>query len=54
MSMGVNIDSNSPVYAKWLVGQYGGTIGSYVGYHAVAPDEIGLSSALVRLYSGWN
>jgi uncharacterized protein YycO len=54
MSMGVNIDSNSPVYAKWLVGQYGGAIGNYVGYHAVAPDEIGLSRALVRLYSGWN
>lgn len=54
MSMGVNIDSNSSVYAQWLVGQYGGTIGSYVGHHAVAPDEIGLSSALVRLYSGWN
>ncbi|MFZ9857026.1 MAG: YiiX/YebB-like N1pC/P60 family cysteine hydrolase [Roseiflexaceae bacterium] len=54
MSMGVNIDSNSPIYAKWLVGQYGGAIGNYVGYHAVAPDEIGLSSALVRLYSGWN
>ncbi|MFN5060545.1 MAG: YiiX/YebB-like N1pC/P60 family cysteine hydrolase [Chloroflexota bacterium] len=54
MSMGVNIDSNSAVYAQWLVGQYGGTIGSYVGHHAVAPDEIGLSSALVRLYSGWN
>jgi len=54
MSMGVNIDSNSSVYSQWLVGQYGGTIGNYVGFHAVAPDEIGLSSALVRLYSGWN
>jgi uncharacterized protein YycO len=54
MSMGVNIDSNSAVYSQWLVGQYGGTIGNYVGHHAVAPDEIGLSSALVRLYSGWN
>lgn len=53
-AMGVDIDSNSPIYAQWLIGQYGGTIGSYVGYHAVAPDEIGLSSALVRLYSGWN
>jgi uncharacterized protein YycO len=53
-AMGVDIDSNSPIYANWLVGQYGGTIGRYVGYHAVAPDEIGLSSALVRLYSGWN
>lgn len=53
-SMGVDIDSNSPIYSQWLVGQYGGIIGSYIGYHAVAPDEIGLSSALVRLYSGWN
>lgn len=54
MSMGVNIDSNSSVYSQWLVGQYGSTIGNYVGFHAVAPDEIGLSNALVRLYSGWN
>lgn len=54
LSMGVNIDSNSTIYAQWLVGQYGSTIGNYVGHHAVAPDEIGLSSALVRLYSGWN
>ena len=53
-AMGVDIDSNSPIYAQWLIGQYGGSIGSYVGQHAVAPDEIGLSSALTRLYSGWN
>lgn len=53
-SMGVDIDSNSPIYAQWLVGQYGSSIGRYVGLHAVAPDEIGLSSALTRLYTGWN
>jgi len=53
-AMGVDIDSNSPIYAQWLIGQYGGSIGSYVGQHAVAPDEIGLSSALTRLYAGWN
>ncbi len=53
-AMGVDIDSNSPIYAQWLIGQYGGNIGKYVGYYAVAPDEIGLSSALTRLYAGWN
>ncbi len=52
--MGVNVDSNHPLYGAWLRLQYGDTIGNYAVTNAVAPDEVGMSSNIYRLANGWN
>ena len=52
--MGVNVDSNHPLYGAWLRLQYGDSLGNYAITNAVAPDEIGMSSNLYRLTNGWN
>ncbi len=54
LMLGMDVDSNDPMYAAWLRLMYGTTVGNYVSANAVAPDEIGLSSKLIRVATGWN
>ena len=54
LMMGIDLDSNSPLYGAWLRLQYGDTIGNYAIQNAVAPDEIGLSTKIYRIANGWN
>jgi uncharacterized protein YycO len=53
MTLGVNVDSNHPFYADWLRMGYGNTLANYVSVNAVAPDEIGMSSNVYRMATGW-
>jgi hypothetical protein len=52
--LGIDVDSNDPMYAAWLRLMYGNTVGNYVSANAVAPDEVGLTSKLFRVAAGWN
>lgn len=52
--LGIDVDSNNPMYAAWLRIMYGTVVGNYVSVNAVAPDEIGLTSKLFRIAAGWN
>jgi uncharacterized protein YycO len=54
LRLGIDVDSNDPMYAAWLRLMYGNTIGNYVSANAVAPDEVGLTSKLFRVAAGWN
>lgn len=54
LMLGVDVDSNDPMYAAWLRLMYGNTIGNYISANAVAPDEVGLTSKLFRVAAGWN
>jgi uncharacterized protein YycO len=54
LMLGIDVDSNDPMYAAWLRLMYGNTIGNYVSANAVAPDEVGLTSKLFRVAAGWN
>lgn len=54
LMMGIDLDSNNPLYGAWLRLQYGDLISSYAVQHAVAPDEIGLSTKIYRVANGWN
>ncbi len=54
LMLGIDVDSNDPMYAAWLRLMYGNTIGNYVSVNAVAPDEVGLTSKLFRVAAGWN
>jgi uncharacterized protein YycO len=54
LMLGINVDSNDPMYAAWLRLMYGNTVGNYVSANAVAPDEVGLTSKLFRVAAGWN
>lgn len=54
LMMGIDLDSNNPLYGAWLRLQYGDTIGNYAIQNAVAPDEIGLSTKIYRIANGWN
>ena len=53
-SVGVNVDSDHPLYAEWLKVNYGPLLAGYVSKNAVAPDEIGMSANIYRLAAGWN
>ena len=54
LMLGIDVDSNDPMYAAWLRLMYGNTVGNYVSANAVAPDEVGLTSKLFRVAAGWN
>lgn len=54
LMLGVDVDSNDSMYASWLRLKYGSIIGNYVSVNAVAPDEVALTSKLIRVTSGWN
>jgi len=54
LMLGINVDSNDPMYAAWLRLMYGNMVGNYVSANAVAPDEVGLTSKLFRVAAGWN
>jgi len=54
LTVGVNVDSDHPFYADWLRIGYGNTLASYISRNAVAPDEIGMSSNVYRMATGWN
>jgi uncharacterized protein YycO len=54
LMLGIDVDSNDPMYAAWLRLMYGTTVGNYVSTNAVAPDEVGLSTKLIRVAAGWN
>jgi uncharacterized protein YycO len=54
LRLGIDVDSNDPMYAAWLRLMYGNTVGNYVSANAVAPDEVGLTSKLFRVAAGWN
>ena len=54
LMMGIDLDSNNPLYGAWLRLQYGDLIGNHAVQHAVAPDEIGLSTKIYRVANGWN
>jgi uncharacterized protein YycO len=54
LMLGIDVDSNDPMYAAWLRLKYGTTVGNYVSANAVAPDEVGLTSKLFRVATGWN
>jgi uncharacterized protein YycO len=54
LTLGVNVDSDHPFYADWLRMGYGNTLANYVSKNAVAPDEIGMSSNVYRMATGWN
>jgi uncharacterized protein YycO len=54
LMLGMDVDSNDPMYAAWLRLMYGNTVGNYVSANAVAPDEVGLTSKLFRVAAGWN
>jgi len=54
LMLGIDVDSNDPMYAAWLRLMYGTTVGNYVSANAVAPDEVGLSTKLIRVATGWN
>ena len=53
-SVGVNVDSDHPLYAEWLKVNYGPLLAGYVSKNAVAPDEIGMSANIYRMAAGWN
>ncbi|MFM2308371.1 MAG: hypothetical protein RLY87_491 [Chloroflexota bacterium] len=53
-TVGVNVDSDHPFYADWLRIGYGNTLASFISRNAVAPDEIGMSSNVYRMATGWN
>jgi uncharacterized protein YycO len=53
-SVGVNVDSDHPLYAEWLKVNYGPLLADYVSKNAVAPDEIGMSTNIYRMAAGWN
>ena len=53
LTVGVNVDSDHPFYADWLRMGYGNTLANYVSKNAVAPDEIGMSSNVYRMATGW-
>lgn len=53
-SVGVNVDSDHPLYAEWLKFNYGPLLAGYVSKNAVAPDEIGMSANIYRMAAGWN
>lgn len=52
-SLGVNIDSNNTLYAHWLATGYSPLVASYIATHAIAPDEIALSTTLTCIDQGW-
>lgn len=54
LMLGIDVDSNDPLYASWLRINYGTTLGNYTSTNAVAPDEVALTSKLFRVASGWN
>jgi len=54
LMLGIDVDSNDPMYAAWLRLMYGNMVGNYVSANAVAPDEVGLSTKLIRVATGWN
>ena len=54
LMLGIDVDSNDPMYAAWLRLMYGTTVGNYISANAVAPDEVGLSTKLIRVATGWN
>lgn len=53
-TLGVNVDSDHPLYATWLTLNYGPLLAGYVSKNAVAPDEIGMSANIFRMAAGWN
>ncbi len=53
-TVGVNVDSDHPFYADWLRIGYGNTLATYISRNAVSPDEIGMSSNVYRMATGWN
>ncbi len=54
LMLGIDVDSNDPLYASWLRINYGPILGNYTSTNAVAPDEVALTSKLFRVTSGWN
>ncbi len=54
LTVGVNVDSDHPFYADWLRIGYGNTLAAMISRNAVAPDEIGMSSNVYRMATGWN
>ena len=54
LTVGVNVDSDHPFYADWLRIGYGNTLAALISRNAVAPDEIGMSSNVYRMATGWN
>ena len=54
LMLGIDVDSNDPLYASWLRINYGTVLGNYTSTNAVAPDEVALTSKLFRVASGWN
>jgi uncharacterized protein YycO len=54
LMLGIDVDSNDPLYASWLRINYGIPLGNYTSTNAVAPDEVALTSKLFRVASGWN
>jgi hypothetical protein len=49
---GLDLDSNTELYAQWLRIGYSPWVSAAVARHAVAPDELALSAALTRLGAG--
>lgn len=54
LTVGVNVDSDHPFYADWLRIGYGNRLAAMISRNAVAPDEIGMSSNVYRMATGWN
>ena len=50
--LGLDLDSNDPVYAYWLRQRSSALVSDSIAYHAVAPDEIALSPQLRPLFAG--